>query len=524
MYPHLYILPEDDERYAPNALIDGMDKRLMAIFCWNYSDHAVIHNQSASFQRSRFPMILQAMQSAEDEVQSISAIARSSVAGQAFHADVLAFQSQAERTLERYSAGYQSEGGNSTGYNSEGGYISDGGGKRKGRGIGAKDSCFGCGAIGANAHPWTKDGKVVCPNADKPGIRKIAQENYKKWLAKKTEHCATKKRKEDKAINFDNLSNANKARMKEAILASIQATTQQRGNANQDGDATGPRKKPMIFVADVVVLSSSSASRDILPAPIVSNFPHILLQFGTDLGCSNCPVVRCVLDTAAALSTGNFHFVAAIVKQYPHCVAKLYVPNDYKPIVLSGIVQRGGESITTELTVGFQFLLPYLTKDGDTTSILIATGPHITVNTIVGLPFIQATRAVIDLSDNIVELRAFDAPPFPLEYHRATVHVPVTEEGSEHPVHMAGAYDALINEINALEQYFTSATVIHATGEENGSRSRHVTFGASPPRPTNIATTTLQSALAHATNVGKHGYVPDPMESYMEPDIGVADD
>ena len=95
--------------------------------------------------------------------------------------------------------------------------------------------------------------------------------------------------------------------------------------------------------------------------------------------------------------------------------------------MLSGIVQRGGESITTELTVGFQFHLPYLTKDGDPTSILIATGPHVTVNMIVGLPFIQATRAVIDLSDNVVKLRAFDAPHFPLEYRRATVHVPVTE-------------------------------------------------------------------------------------------------
>ena len=133
----------------------------------------------------------------------------------------------------------------------------------------------------------------------------------------------------------------------------------------------------------------------------MSNFPHILLQFGTEMGCSNCPVVRCVLDTAAALSTGNFHFVTAIAKQYPHCIAKIFVPQDYNPIVLSGIVQRGGESITTELTVGFQFHLPYVTRDGDTTSLLIATGPHVTVNMIVGLPFIQATHAVIDLSDNV---------------------------------------------------------------------------------------------------------------------------
>jgi hypothetical protein len=142
---------------------------------------------------------------------------------------------------------------------------------------------------------------------------------------------------------------------------------------------------------DVPVLSAASPSRNILLAPIVLNFPHIRLQLGSTLDCPDCPILRCVVDTAAALTTGNFHFVVALAKKYPHCVAKLYAPKDYNPIVLSGIVQRGGESIITDLTVGFQFHLPYLTRDGQATSILIATGPHVTVNTIVGLPFIQAT-------------------------------------------------------------------------------------------------------------------------------------
>ena len=116
----------------------------------------------------------------------------------------------------------------------------------------------------------------------------------------------------------------------------------------------------MILVADVVVLSSASPNRVILPVPIVSNFPHIHLQLGTVLDCPNCPVIRCAVDTAAALSTGTFHLVAAVAKQYPHCVAKLFVPKDYNPIVLSGIIQCGSELVTTELTVGFQFHLPYL--------------------------------------------------------------------------------------------------------------------------------------------------------------------
>ena len=162
-------------------------------------------------------------------------------------------------------------------------------------------------------------------------------------------------------------------------------------------------KIPRILIADIIVLSAATPTKGILPAPIVSNFPHIQLQLGSTDEGADCPVLRCVVDTAAALTTGNFHFVAAVAKCYPHCVAKIFVPNDYSPIVLSGIVQHGGESVTTELSVGFQFHLPYLTKEGEPTSILVATGPHVTVNMIVGLPFIQATRGIIDFADNVAD-------------------------------------------------------------------------------------------------------------------------
>jgi hypothetical protein len=75
---------------------------------------------------------------------------------------------------------------------------------------------------------------------------------------------------------------------------------------------------------------------------------------------------------------------------------------------------------------------------------------------IVGLPFIQATRAVINLADDVADLYALDAPPFPLEYRCATVYVPTAiGEGDEHPVHMTGTYADLISKINALECYFT---------------------------------------------------------------------
>jgi hypothetical protein len=109
-----------------NALIDGLDNCLMAIFRRNYVDHTLLHDLMASYQRSHFPAILQAMQLAEDKVQSISTIACSSIGGQAFQVSVVAFPSQAKRMLDLYSGGYQSNGGASGGYHS-GGYQSNGG-------------------------------------------------------------------------------------------------------------------------------------------------------------------------------------------------------------------------------------------------------------------------------------------------------------------------------------------------------------------------------------------------------------
>jgi hypothetical protein len=74
-----------------NMLMDGLNSRLVLIFRQNYKNYALVHDLQASFQRSKFPAILSAMQMSEDEVKSITAIARSSVGGQAFHADAMAF-------------------------------------------------------------------------------------------------------------------------------------------------------------------------------------------------------------------------------------------------------------------------------------------------------------------------------------------------------------------------------------------------------------------------------------------------
>ncbi len=147
-----------------------------------------------------------------------------------------------------------------------------------------------------------------------------------------------------------------------------------------------------IFIVDVPVLAAGPALKPMMTIAIHSNLPHIVMQFATTLDCPNSPSIRCAVNSCAALSTGNFHYFASLAKRFPHCLAKVFPPQDYGPIVLSGAVQsHQHKTVTTELEVGFQFHLSYKTTAKEDASLLIATGPHVSVNTILGLPFMQGT-------------------------------------------------------------------------------------------------------------------------------------
>ena len=100
--------------------------------------------------------------------------------------------------------------------------------------------------------------------------------------------------------------------------------------------------------------------------------------------------------------------------------------------------------------------MPYLTREGHPTTLLVACGPNVTVNTILGLPFIQGTRMVLDASDQVAELRALDTPPFALDFRRAMCTVPpvsgTTDEG------IAARYASIINEVTRIEVMYSGTT------------------------------------------------------------------
>ncbi len=130
---------------------------------------------------------------------------------------------------------------------------------------------------------------------------------------------------------------------------------------------------------------------------------------------------------------------------------KIFAPQDYAPIVLMGIVRTKTEAVTTKLEVGFLFRLPYKTSDGDESSFMVATGPNVSVNTIIGLPFIKGVGMIIDTVDDVAECRYLECPPFPIDYWRKSNQVPVMDEPSV-PVHHAHTYfQQTIREIENLE-------------------------------------------------------------------------
>merc|ERR1712086_695583 len=235
-----------------------------------------------------------------------------------------------------------------------------------------------------------------------------------------------------------------------SVASSVTTHTNASGNGRRGSQSLRQPQGPLILIVMVDVFNAQTPQLAVIPVPIQTSFPHMNLQLGPEIGCANCPMLRCVINTAAALSTGNFHFFAKVAKTFPHCVVKIYAPKDYSPIILSGIVQQRGESVTTELNVAFLFHLPYETTDGNKCSLLVATGPQVTVNAILGLPFIQSTQMIIDPADQVAELRALDSPPFPIDFRRATCHVPQLDETSM-PVN--AQFVDIITEVENLENY-----------------------------------------------------------------------
>jgi hypothetical protein len=87
----------------------------------------------------------------------------------------------------------------------------------------------------------------------------------------------------------------------------------------------------------------------------------------------------------------------------------------------------------------------------------IVTGPHVSVNTIFGLPLIKATEIILDFIEDVAECKYLDCPTsFEIKYRQMSNHVPVTEDPYV-PVHSVGPHEkTVLKELENLERWFNA--------------------------------------------------------------------
>jgi len=176
--------------------IERLEPGLRSQLEQNYRAHRdVVQPRTRRDQLRLLGDALVAAKQAEAHLESIRLITNEQITATQLMTQV--HQSQAEKTLSRYGSSAQ---------------LDEEGGKKHGR---KKPLCFGCGSDGHLWHsPKTKD--IICPHANRPGIKEAAQEGYKEW-------CKNRRGKGKKPrVRYTELTDEDKervARQYEARLA-----------------------------------------------------------------------------------------------------------------------------------------------------------------------------------------------------------------------------------------------------------------------------------------------------------------
>ncbi len=270
---------------------------------------------------------------------------------------------------------------------------------------------------------------MICSYSTKSGVQGCAALQISQFQTRKKKQAREyKKKKNMNTINWEDLPAKSQERilLQQQLVSSV-VTQDNQSVSSSITEATGINRSgtkhgSVTLHQDVVIILSSDTTKLPIPIAIHSPMAHVTLQAGLSNKERDCPALKCVFDSGAALSTAK----EAVIHQYPHILKKIYLSEDYAAIILSGIVNTPDSApITTKLNIRFDIHLPYTTKDGNNTSLLVAAGSNVAVNLILGLPFIKATGMIADFVNNVCEAKNLLWDPFPIDFKCATKSIPV---------------------------------------------------------------------------------------------------
>jgi hypothetical protein len=316
---------------------------------------------------------------AETAINRVRKIAQDTVSQHSFHTKVN--QSVAEDTIQRYVV-----------------------------------TCWGCDQTG---HSYaSKQGQITCPNKDKPGVKEKAEK------ARKDFNDRQRKKKND-------LKKGSKRNANTMLSEALGSMTRDEIKALIASGSPSKKAKDSPVTTFVVAFEVNQApgAKPLLPISIEPNLPHIVMPIGQNKEASTFSLLL-AYDTCAACNVGYLGHHLPIAEKFPQLVKSLvYAADKYAPLTLSGIVSDKEGSITdmkptATLPAVIEYWLPFLTKEGHRTTLKIALGQSVSVNTIIGMPIIRPAKLSLDLVDDVVESGVLDTEPFPVAYRPTIQSMP----------------------------------------------------------------------------------------------------
>ena len=106
---------------------------------------------------------------------------------------------------------------------------------------------------------------------------------------------------------------------------------------------------------------------------------------------------------------------------------------------------------TSTLPAVIEYHMLYLSKEGYQTSLKIALGEGVSVNTIIGMSMIRPAKLSLDLSDDVMEAGVLDTTPFPITFKQTIRSMPDFSNLDETDIKTLCSHPVAITKQNAID-------------------------------------------------------------------------
>ena len=309
--------------------------------------------------------------------------------------------------------------------------------------------CWGC---GSKEHVYAIKNNIICPNKNTPGVKEKAEKVRNDFNQRRRDK--NKKRK---------IEQTNKSDKRPITLSEVKALLSGQ-SVNNGGQSSNSSSGHVCFMINTSNNPEQSPSKDdhsklelimsptpknnldcnpsfiVLNSANLTSKPQLPINFDLNLPHVNMPIgqskesqfhISTAYDTCAVLNVGYSAYHLAIARKFPAAVKSLiWAKNEYSPITLTGIVGNEGNTAetlykpTTTLPAIIEYHLPMKTKDGTPTSLKIALGNKVSVNTILGLSTIKSAKMSLDLDANVIVSKILDHEPFGIQFKPTSKGIP----------------------------------------------------------------------------------------------------